>query len=112
LRAPPLASFLETVPATANSAVLTEKLAELYEMQGKPSSAIEAWQRALKLNPTPHQRIRLHRVLAEQLLAAGREADAAENWRQFIADSSDYSDIPAIREKLKQLEQKIAAQKK
>ena len=38
-----LAAFLETIPATTNSAVLTEKLADLYEMQGKPSSAIETY---------------------------------------------------------------------
>jgi len=112
VRPPQLSGFLESLPTTAQSAVLTEKLAQLYEMQGKPSSAIEAWQRALKLKPSPHQRIRLHRILAEKLLAAGRDADAAENWRQLIADSPDYPDIPAIREKLAQLEHKLAAQKK
>jgi len=110
VRPPQLSSFLEGMPVTAQSAVLTEKLAQLYEMQGKPSSAISAWQQALKLNPSPHQRIRLHLILAEKLLAADRAADASENWRQLIADSPDYSDLPAIREKLKQL--KIAAGKK
>ena len=55
---------------------------------------------------------RLHRILAEKLLAAGRDADAAENWRQLITDSPDYPEIPAIREKLAQLEHKLAAQKK
>ena len=112
MRAGQLAEFLENDPATATSAVLTEKLAQFYELQGKPSSAIDAWQRALKLNPSPHQRIRLHRILAEKLSAAGRDADGAENWRQLIAESPDYADIPATRERLKQLEQKIAAEKK
>jgi uncharacterized protein (TIGR03790 family) len=112
VRAPTLSSFLEDSPVTPQSAVLTEKLAQLYEMQGKPSSAIEKLQQALKLNPSPHQRIRLHLVLAEKLLAADRDADATENWRQLIADSPDYPGLPDIREKLTQLEQKIAAAKK
>ena len=98
-------------PVTPHSAVLTEKLAQLYDMQGKPSSAIGAWQQALKLNPSTHQRIRLHLVLADKLLAAGRNAEAADNWRQLIADSPDYPDLPIIREKLKALEPKPAAGK-
>jgi uncharacterized protein (TIGR03790 family) len=111
VRAPVLASFLEKTPTTTHSAVLTEKLAELYEKVGKPSSAIETWQRALRLNPTPQQRVRLHLILAEKLLAAGRDADAAENWRQLIADSPSYPGIANAQEQLKQVEQKLAAAK-
>jgi tetratricopeptide (TPR) repeat protein len=107
-----LADFLESNPLTTTSAVLTEKLAQFYEMQGKPGSAIDAWQHALKLNPSPHQRIRLHRILTDKLLAAGRETEAADNWRQLIAESPDYADIPATKARLKQLEQKITAEKK
>ena len=110
-RAPQLAGFLEGLPATKTSAVLTEKLAQLYELQGKPSSAIETWQRALTLNPSPQQRIHIHRLLAEKLIAAGRNPDAAENWRQLIADSPEYPGLDEVREKLKQLELKIAAEK-
>jgi hypothetical protein len=106
-----VANFLESVPTIRQSAVLMEKLGELYERQGKPSSAIDAWQAALKLNPSPQQRIRLRLVLAEQLLAAGREPEAAENWRQFIAEAPGYPDIGRVREELKTLQQKIAAGK-
>jgi uncharacterized protein (TIGR03790 family) len=111
LRATELAKFLEGVLATTQSAVLTEKLANLYESLGKPSSAIAAWQQALTLNPSPQQRIRLRRVLAEKLLAQNREADAAENWRQLIAEAPDYADIPNVRNRLKELKQKITAEK-
>ncbi|HEY5040614.1 MAG TPA: TIGR03790 family protein [Verrucomicrobiae bacterium] len=111
VRAPVLAVFLEKNSTTAHSAVLTEKLAGLYEQLGKPSSAIETWQRALKLNPSPQQRIRLHFILAEKLLAAGRDADAAKNWRQLITDSPDYPGLASVRERLNQLEQKLAAAK-
>jgi tetratricopeptide (TPR) repeat protein len=110
VRAPQLVQFLEALPETAQSAVLSERLAELYSSLGKPGSAIDTWQRALTLNPSPQQKIRLHQILAEKLLAENRITDAAENLRQFITDSPDYPDLPAIRDQLKFLEEKIAAQ--
>jgi uncharacterized protein (TIGR03790 family) len=104
IRATVLASVLENLPVTSGSAVLTEKLANLDEATGKPESAIETWQRALTLNPTPQQRIRLRRILAEKLLAAGRKADAEEDWRRLIAEEPDYPGLPEIREQLQELE--------
>jgi uncharacterized protein (TIGR03790 family) len=112
VREPQLEKFLEDLPATAQSAVLTEKLAGLDDSLGKPSSAIEAWQDVLKLNPSPQQRIRIRLTLSEKLLEQGREADAAENWRQLIAEAPDYPGKPAVEEELRSLEQKIAAEKK
>ncbi len=70
------ATYLENLAATTNSAVLTEKLADLYEAQGKPSSAIEIYERALKLNPSPEQRIRLRLTLGDKLQALNRDAEA------------------------------------
>jgi tetratricopeptide (TPR) repeat protein len=92
--------------------VLTEKLANLYDSLGKPSTAIETWQDALKLKPSPQQRVRLRLTLADKLLEQGREADTAENWRQLIAEAPDYPGKPAVEENLKALEQKIAVEKK
>ena len=103
-----LAAFLETIPATTNSAVLTEKLADFYQMQGKPSSAIETYQRALKLNPSPEQRIRIRLTLGEKLLAQNREADALENYKQLLKESPDYPGKPSVEAKLAALEQKSA----
>ena len=111
VRAPQLSAFLESQPISSQSPVLQEKLAQLYEMEGKPSSAISTWQRALKLNPSTHQRIRLHLILGDRLMSAGRFTEAADNWRQFIADSPNYPAVAVIREKLKQLEQTAGAQK-
>jgi uncharacterized protein (TIGR03790 family) len=102
-----LVTFLETIPATTNSAVLTEKLAGLYEMQGKPSSAIQMYQRALTRNPSPEQRIRIRLTLGEKLLAQNREADAIENYKQLLQESPDYPGKPSIEAKLAALEQKL-----
>jgi uncharacterized protein (TIGR03790 family) len=103
-----LAAFLETIPATTNSAVLTEKLADLYEMQGKPSSAIITYQRALTLNPSPEQRIRIRLTLGEKLLAQNREADALEKYKQLLAESPDYPGKASVEARLTVLEQKLA----
>lgn len=102
-------SFLENLPATARSAVLTEKLADLDDLLGKPSSAIETWQDALKLNPSPEQRIRIRLTLGDKLLEQGRNAEAEKDWRQLLAEAPDYPGKPAIEEKLKALEEKSTA---
>jgi tetratricopeptide (TPR) repeat protein len=107
-----LAGFLESIPATRISAVLTEKLADIYDLQGKPSSAIDTWQKALTLNPSPQQRIRIRRTLAEKLITAGRETDALQDWRQLLAESPDYPGAANIRDAIQSLEQKNANTKK
>ena len=107
-----LLSFLANLPITPNSAVLNEKLANLYDASGKPSSAIETWQNALKLNPSPQQKIRLRLTLGEKLAAQNRDAEAAENYRALIAEAPDYPGRSLIDEKLRSLEQKITTLKK
>ncbi len=101
-----LEKFLEDLPATAKSAVLTERLADLYDSLGKPSSAIETWQDALKLNPSPEQRIRLRLSLAEKLLAQNRKTEAVDDWWQLIAEAPDYPGKSAIEEKINALVEK------
>lgn len=107
LRAPQLQVFLANLPLTPKSAVLTEKLAEVYAAAGKPISAIETWQRALKLNPSPEQRIRIRLTLGEKLIAENRLADAQQNYRDLLAESPDYPGKKAIEDKLQWLEMKI-----
>jgi uncharacterized protein (TIGR03790 family) len=99
--------YLENNDATANSAVLTEKLADLCEAQGKPSSAIENYQRALQLNPSPEQRIQIRLTLGEKLLAQGRDADAIEDYNNLLTESPDYPGNNSIAEKLAALGQKV-----
>ena len=111
LREPQLAQFLQELPQTPRSAVLSEKLGQLYATLGKPSSAIDAWQTALKLHPSPQQRIRLRLALGEKLLSQQRDADTLENYYALLAEAPDYPGRPAIEEKLKALEQKLATTK-
>jgi len=96
----PLVNYLEGIGATTNSAVLTEKLANLYAAQGKPSSAIDTYKSALKLNPSPEQRIRIRLTLGEKLLTAGRDVDAIEDYKQLLKESPDYPGKPSVEAKL------------
>jgi uncharacterized protein (TIGR03790 family) len=102
-----MSQILENLDAATNSAVLTEKLADLYDAQGKPSSAILTWQNALKLNPSPEQRIRLRLTLGDKLQAAGRNADAVENYQKLLAEAPDYPGLGFIINTLAALQQKI-----
>ena len=104
-----LANFVENLPVTIHSAVLTEKLADLYEMEGKPSSAIDTYELALTRHPSPEQRIRIRLTLSDKLVAAGRENDAVENYRQLLAESPDYPGKPSVEAKMAALAQKLAS---
>ncbi|NOS70737.1 MAG: TIGR03790 family protein [Verrucomicrobia bacterium] len=87
-----LASVLERVPLAKTSSVMSEKLGDLCTAQGKPSSAILNYERALTLDVTPQQRIRLRLTLGEKLLAAGRDEDAYNNYKNLAGESPDYAD--------------------
>ncbi len=108
LRVPQLAQFLENVPTTARSAVLTEKLAGLYAEAGKPSSAIETYQAALKLNPSPQQRIRIRLNLGKKLEAESRGAEAVEDYQKLVAESPAYPGRDIIANRVTALQKSIA----
>ena len=107
-RVPEVSELIENLAATTNSAVLTEKLADLYNAQGKPSSAILTYQKALGLKPSPEQHIRLRLTLGEKLEAQDRNAEAVENYRRLLAESPDYPGREFITNTLAALQQKIA----
>ena len=112
VRAPLLIRFLSNVPATLHSAVLMEKLATLYDAMGMPSSAIETWQDALKVNPSPQQRLRIRLALGEKLVAQNQLADARQNYKALLAEMPDYPGKNAVEDKIQVLEQKLNTAKK
>jgi tetratricopeptide (TPR) repeat protein len=98
---------LEQFDRTTNSAVLTEKLGDLYSAQGKPASAIHAYQDALKLDPSPQQRVRLLLDLGEKLSSINREAEAYDAYQQLLREDPDYPDKTAIYKSLLPLAKKL-----
>jgi uncharacterized protein (TIGR03790 family) len=100
-------TFLEQLGTTKQSAVLSEKLGDLYEAQGKPSSAVHAYEGALKLGPSPQQRLRLRLVLGVQLAALGREPEAYAQYQSILDEYGNYVDKIALYKTLLPLAQKL-----
>jgi uncharacterized protein (TIGR03790 family) len=99
--------FLEALELTKQSAVLTEKLSDLYAAQGKPSSAVHAGLKALKLNPSPQQRIRLRLTLGERLMALNREQEAYDEYSQLLKESPNYPGKTNVIARISELAQKL-----
>ncbi|HTA94499.1 MAG TPA: TIGR03790 family protein [Verrucomicrobiae bacterium] len=95
-----VSGLLENLDVATNSAVLTEKLADLYNAQGKPSSAIETYQHALKLNPSPQQKIRIRLVLAGKLTDLKRQKDTCDDLQKLLDENPDYPDRFSILKRL------------
>jgi tetratricopeptide (TPR) repeat protein len=87
--------------------VLSEKLANLYAAQGKPSAAVQTYAHALGLDPSPQQRIRLLLTLAERLPALNRQQEACENYQKLLQEFPDYPDKLTIYRKLLPLAEKL-----
>jgi uncharacterized protein (TIGR03790 family) len=102
-----LAALLEQLDATRRSAVLSEKLGDLYAAQGKPASTVYMYRQALQLDASPQQRIRLLLTLGEKLLTQDRTQEAYEDYRKLLLDFPDYPDKLAICRKLLPLAQKL-----
>ncbi|MGN6555659.1 MAG: TIGR03790 family protein [Verrucomicrobiota bacterium] len=102
-----VSGLLEQIELTKQSAVLTEKLADLYSAQGKPSSAIEMWERALTLHPSPQQQIRIRLDLGEKLIAQDRKQDAVEELAKILHENPDYPGRIDVYRKLSQLAQQL-----
>ena len=87
-----MVQFLNEVELTPHSAVLNEKLGDLYLMENEPDLAIQSWQKALNLNPTPLQALRLTLELGDQLAATGKQAQALTAYEALLKQIPDYPD--------------------
>ena len=106
-----LAAILEDTALTKDSAVLTEKLADLHAAQGKPASALAAYERALTLDATPQQRIRVRLTLGEKYVAAKNDELARRNYEKLLEENPDYTDAIGIRRKITALTPKPVIEK-
>jgi uncharacterized protein (TIGR03790 family) len=99
--------YLQGVDVTGRSAVLTEKLGDLYLMQGQTNLAIKSWQHALTLNPTRLQMVRLALRLGEMLAATGQEEQALATYDAFLEGTPAYPDALALYQKMEPLAKKL-----
>ncbi len=100
-------TLLEQLALTKQSAVLSEKLGDLYLAQGKPSSAVFAYNQALKNQPSGQQLVRLLLTLGEKLASLDRNSEAYEAFRKVLSDCPDYPDKLAVYRRLLPLAQKL-----
>lgn len=99
--------YLVAQTNTATSAILSEKLAQLYSEQGKPASAIRTFQQALKLDPSPQQKARLTMELADKLMANGENAEAFAIYEKFVKQSPEWLEDLVTCQKLRELANKL-----
>lgn len=102
-----LEDFLENLTNTQTSAILTEKLADFCQIQGKPESAITFYQRALDLNPTPQQTIRLRLALGKAYAAKNEFGKAIVDYQKLLGEFPKYPGWDAINTKIAALQQKV-----
>jgi uncharacterized protein (TIGR03790 family) len=106
-RLPQAIALLEQLDLTKKSAVLSEKLGDLYAAQGKPSSAVHEWQQALTTDPSPQQRIRLLLDLGEKLSSLDQPAEAYEDYQALLNKFPEYPDKAMVYRRLLPLAQQL-----
>jgi uncharacterized protein (TIGR03790 family) len=92
--------YLEGLPITRKSAVLKEKLADLYWAKKKLSDALDTYAEVLKLKPSPQQRIRVLLTLAEKRELYGPDSAALGLYQQFLKEYPNYPDQLGIYKKM------------
>lgn len=85
-----LVKYLEDIPDTNESAVLSEKLGDLYAEIGKPNSAVLMYRRALNLATHTPQRARILLSLADKLLADGKQQEAWDTLESYGSEFPEY----------------------
>ena len=107
---PEVAGYLEHLDTTRTSPVLTEKLADVYAELGKPSSAIETYERALTLNPSPEQAVRIRLTMADKLLAQKDDEAAYTDLKKLLEENPDYPAKEQIYKRLEPIASRVQKQ--
>ncbi len=82
--------YLQGLALTRTSAVLSQKLGDLFREDGQMDKAIASYRSALATGPSPNQRIELQFALIELLLQQRKQAEALEVYEAFFSENPDY----------------------
>jgi uncharacterized protein (TIGR03790 family) len=105
-RAGEMSLFLQSLPVTQTSAVLTEKLGDLFDAEGKPASAVEAYENALIRGPSRLERVRIRLELADKLAELDEKKEASADLKALLDEVPDYPGKPMVEKKLLDLSNK------
>jgi uncharacterized protein (TIGR03790 family) len=100
-------NYLDQFPLTSQSAVLAEKQAELYLAKKSKLDALRLYERALRLDPSPQQKVRVLLALAGQYAASGSTQAAFDALQRLLKEVPDYPDPLAIDRQLLPLAQAL-----
>lgn len=107
------AQYLKKLAVTQQSAVLLEKLADLYYQQAGVEESIEALEKALQQSPSPLQEIRLRLHLARRFALYLEPRKAFDAYQELLKIRPDYPDRASILQKMRTLTDELeAAQEK
>ena len=98
-----LLKYLNDIPTTTNSAVLTEKVGDLKRVKGRISAACEEYAAAIKLKPSRQQKIRLLLTIGELQSLIAREQEAFNAYKQLISEAPNYPEIGTVYKQLASL---------
>jgi uncharacterized protein (TIGR03790 family) len=102
-----LIGYLQMTPETFNSAILLEKLADLYFTKANFPEAVRYYRKALDQSPSPQQEVRLMLSLARTLDFQGDEKEAFGVYQRFVKTFPDYPDLLSIYRKLTPLAEQV-----
>lgn len=100
-------AYLESQPITRQSAVLTEKLADLFWAKKQLTDALDTYEQALKLNPSPQQKLRLLLTLGQRRAITGPELSALNHYQQVLREYPEYPDTLKVCQQLLPLARKL-----
>ncbi|MBI4662676.1 MAG: TIGR03790 family protein [Verrucomicrobia bacterium] len=95
-----LIEYLEHTPQLPLSAVLLEKLGDLYFSRAKFLEAITAYRKAASRASSPQQKVRLALELGRTLELSGAAGEAYAVYQGFVKDFSEYPDLVNVYRKL------------
>ncbi len=104
-----MVDYLKDKEVPQDSAVLTEKLSDLYQSEGEDSLAIDADRRALEQDPDAcHSKKSVSLLtLAERLVADGKVRQALSIYRDFRDKNPDYPDQAGLDKRILQLDLRV-----
>jgi uncharacterized protein (TIGR03790 family) len=95
--------YYDQAPECAKSAVLQEKLGEIYRLRGKLFDALDPYAKALTLPMSPLQKIRVTLTAASLFNSLGRHEDAYNALKSLLRDQPNYPEKRDIYEQLQKL---------
>ena len=102
-----LVQYIQEVDPLGQSAVLTEKLGDLYRRESHALLAIDAWQNALRDKPMPLQAVRLTLESADNLAAHEQPSQALEMYDTFLTEHPAYPDALVVYKRMDQLARQL-----